>query len=543
MLHLEGRGVEKNLTTALEHLELAIQQHDPQAKRQLARLLKDNLSEVVHCYKVAAHHKQPWALLGLGKLYALGIGLTKNYAEAIKHLKEAASLNNPYALCELGKLFVLGYGQEADYEGKTHYEAAQTCFTRALKQGVPEADCELVKMHLCGCGVPQQDIEQGLSFIKAAAENSVPEALLYLGMMYRQGIGVDQNIAIAIEKFQAAAALGSTRAMFNLGQIYQNGEGVVTQDYSTALKYYHRAAVLGNKNALTNLGVMQQKGQGVAKNSTIAVEKYRAAAGLGDHTALFNLGVMYLYGNGVAQDYSTAIDCFRRAAELGYDKAWDALKTMRDQGQGDIGDYETARTYYEEVHKKLPHPDGYRNDYGDDQDSAIFLYYKAQNNDARALYNLGMLHLEGRGVEKNMTTALKHLEQAEQLDDMQAKSQLDKLLNSDDDNTQQQILAAYLEAAKKNKTWALLGLGKLYMNGTALVKQDRMKGWAYLEELVSMKGSSKLNKMDISRIKEANDLLGQIKFRGNHTSIATELSEVALEPVIENVSYLTDADL
>ncbi len=64
---------------------------------------------------------------------------------------------------------------------------------------------------------------------------------------------------------RTAADQGYANAQFNLGVMYEKGEGV-TQDYKEAVKLYRKAADQGNTDAQTNLGVMYGKGQGVTKD-------------------------------------------------------------------------------------------------------------------------------------------------------------------------------------------------------------------------------------------------------------------------------------
>ncbi len=52
---------------------------------------------------------------------------------------------------------------------------------------------------------------------------------------------------------------------YNLGQMYNNGEGVL-QNYKTAVKWYTLAAEQGHASAQYNLGVMYTNGDGVTEN-------------------------------------------------------------------------------------------------------------------------------------------------------------------------------------------------------------------------------------------------------------------------------------
>ncbi len=73
-------------------------------------------------------------------------------------------------------------------------------------------------------------------------------------------------------------------------------------DYATALKEWRPLAEQGDANAQFNLGSMYEYGDGVPQDDTEAVRWYRLAADQGYAKAQSNLGLMYEYGEGVPQD-------------------------------------------------------------------------------------------------------------------------------------------------------------------------------------------------------------------------------------------------
>ena len=81
-------------------------------------------------------------------------------------------------------------------------------------------------------------------------------------------------------------------AQYNLGLMYDNGEGV-PQDYAEAVKWYRLAAEQGHAKAQYNLGLMYDNGEGVPQDYAEAVKWYRLAAEQGDAAAQTNLGCMY----------------------------------------------------------------------------------------------------------------------------------------------------------------------------------------------------------------------------------------------------------
>ena len=78
-----------------------------------------------------------------------------------------------------------------------------------------------------------------------------------------------------------------------------------------------QAAEQGFAAAQYNLGVMYDNGQGVRQDDAQAVQWYRKAAEQGACPSQVNLGLMYEQGQGVRQDYAEAFRWYRKAAEQG----------------------------------------------------------------------------------------------------------------------------------------------------------------------------------------------------------------------------------
>ncbi len=96
-------------------------------------------------------------------------------------------------------------------------------------------------------------------------------------------------------------------------------EAYQRQDYVTALRLWRPlAAELGYAHGLAaaqyNLGLMYQDGQGVQQNYSLAVNWYWLAAAQGHGRAQNDIGYMYLNGLGVPQDYVLAHMWFNLAA-------------------------------------------------------------------------------------------------------------------------------------------------------------------------------------------------------------------------------------
>ncbi|NBV99560.1 MAG: sel1 repeat family protein [Proteobacteria bacterium] len=64
--------------------------------------------------------------------------------------------------------------------------------------------------------------------------------------------------------YEKAAEQGHLNAQFNLGLIYQEGEGFETPDYEKARYWYEKAAKQNDQLACFNLGWLYFKGLGLA---------------------------------------------------------------------------------------------------------------------------------------------------------------------------------------------------------------------------------------------------------------------------------------
>lgn len=93
------------------------------------------------------------------------------------------------------------------------------------------------------------------------------------------------------------------------------------QDYAEAAKWYRLAADQGDAQAQYNLGVMYDLGQGVPQDDAKAVKWYRLAADQGFAQAQYKLGIIYDNGKGVPRDHVVAHIWFNLAAAQGFDSA------------------------------------------------------------------------------------------------------------------------------------------------------------------------------------------------------------------------------
>jgi uncharacterized protein len=102
-------------------------------------------------------------------------------------------------------------------------------------------------------------------------------------------------------------------------------------DYATALREFRPLAEQGHAKSQFNLGWMYEKGQGVPKNDKTAMKWYKLAAKQGVAFAQFNLGWMYDQGQGVPKNHKTAVKWYRLAAEQGWRDAQYRLNKIKSR--------------------------------------------------------------------------------------------------------------------------------------------------------------------------------------------------------------------
>jgi hypothetical protein len=139
--------------------------------------------------------------------------------------------------------------------------------------------------------------------------------------------------ADAVQMLKQYAAEGNAPSQSKLGLLFQDGIGV-EQDHAEALKWYRKAADLGDIMAHNNIGFMYFAGFGVPKSLDEALKWFIKAADLGSTGAMDNIGEMYSRGLGVAQDYTEAFKWFRQAADRGHGPAQCKVASAYSAGQG-----------------------------------------------------------------------------------------------------------------------------------------------------------------------------------------------------------------
>ena len=201
-----------------EYLRVAEKSNNPLAKNTIAMFYDLGWGRpadpVKACewYEQAAQGDIPVAADALGRCLEEGIHREKNQAQAAVWYQKAADLGLHYSLCHLGALYIAGEGIEKDPD-----KGLALCQQSADQGSVPAmlllADYYLNEESL-------RNDELALHWLSSAASYQSAEAEFKLGIMLRDGRGIDKDPIVARSWFEQAANRGHVPAYFETARLY-----------------------------------------------------------------------------------------------------------------------------------------------------------------------------------------------------------------------------------------------------------------------------------------------------------------------------------
>jgi TPR repeat protein len=156
----------------------------------------------------------------------------------------------------------------------------------------------------------QQDVDRALADVREKASAGDAIAQFTLGSILYYGT---PQTAQAIEWFRKAAAQSFAPAELQLGQLYEGGFGVPSNE-TDAMLWYRRAADHESPAGQRSVGDFYLKGRAVAADPLEAVRWYRRAADGDDLRAQYLLADMHFSGERIPRDYISAYVWFTIAA-------------------------------------------------------------------------------------------------------------------------------------------------------------------------------------------------------------------------------------
>lgn len=187
------------------------------------------------------------AMVNLGQLYENGVGVRRNFTTAFEWYAKAAQAMDPAGYMRLGASYEIGLGTTVDLE-----KAFQN-YEKAASLQLPDGLYKLAEMYIHGLGVDHNQA-WGVSLLERAEKAGHLGAANDLGLISFEGLyGKPKDLEKAREMFIHAAELGSGEAMKNVGVIYREGLGVDANPIE-AMKWYFLAFEAGfNRQGLMPL--------------------------------------------------------------------------------------------------------------------------------------------------------------------------------------------------------------------------------------------------------------------------------------------------
>ncbi|MEP2785134.1 MAG: SEL1-like repeat protein [Pseudoruegeria sp.] len=222
------------------------------------------------------------------------------------------------------------------------------------------------------------EIDEGIVWLRKAAETGHNEALLGLGKIYLNGEGVTADPALAEGFLRQAAEKDEREAQLLLARLYLQGAPDFAPNLEASLTLYNTAAEAGNPQAQFALALLYGQDQFGIRDNEKSLFWLGQAADNGDVQAQFNLARNLESGFGIAQDPEAAIARYRQAAQGGH------VTAQRIMG---------AKYLLDEIPEPIPGR------------AMTLLEAAALTGDAAAQSNLGYAFATGTKATRNDVTA------------------------------------------------------------------------------------------------------------------------------------------
>lgn len=443
-----GNGISQDYLEAVKWYKKASEQGDANAQYNLGFCYEKGFGvekdekEAVNWYRKAAEQGHARAQFNLGLCYSKGQGVAKDELEMVEWYRKAAEQGNANAQCNLGFCYKSGSGVE-----KNEKEAVKW-YLKSAEQGEAVAQCNLGICYEYGQGVRKNEDEAIKWYIKAANQgNKIADRKLIgdinsiknfydlnddvrekMNWILKTQFNIDK-VRDDVEKlnwFIKVANKGYSKTQNYLGLYYE-----LKKNYKEAVKWFFLAAKEGYVESQYYLGFCYKRGLGVEKDEKEAVKWYLKSAEQGYATAQYSLGMCYDCGQGVMQNEDEAIKWYIKSAKQGYEPARQAL--IKYDGDiawlvklaeneyfeaqyklgvlYEIGKWDSWCYLGERGRKVFPKIESYHVEQS--YEKAIGWYLRAVGNGSvDALFSLGQLYEQGKGIEQSYEEAVKWYKEA-----------------------------------------------------------------------------------------------------------------------------------
>ena len=234
---------------AMDTALLQTDPQDPEAQFQLARSLlngegvQKNTSRALELMTLAANQGHAEAMGGLGYFYASGLEVTKDQKIAIEWFQKGAEAGGPKSQLNYGKMLLEAENPSKIDEGLKWLQAA-------VDRKQPDAAHILGTIYLLGQYGQPINYQKAIDCLIISAEAGNEDSQNAVGFIYSQPYLGQQNEKEAQKWFRKAASVGNLKAQSNLGTLLWSKSTSDRHVRIEALSWLLSASLQGDETAV-----------------------------------------------------------------------------------------------------------------------------------------------------------------------------------------------------------------------------------------------------------------------------------------------------
>lgn len=258
----------------------------------LRALEAGNNAKALRIWKARVEYGDVQSLIVLGQMYATGMGVQKSIETAMGyHLNACAILRK-------------------DHKSKQALEYAMPYATL----GYADAKNELARLYLAQGSIESRERANNILSGKFLSENAEANYVKGLWVLRQPKISLKDKIKARTKWWEKSAEMGYAKGQANTGYAYSNGRGV-EKSYETAVYWYKKAIAQNTGAGLYGLSDLYKNGHGVKRDDKEAARLMEKAAGFDHYKAQIDIASRYWRGRGVEKNLTTALTWYAKAKE------------------------------------------------------------------------------------------------------------------------------------------------------------------------------------------------------------------------------------
>lgn len=434
-----------NFNRAVQALQGAAERNSRAAQSILGRMLIQTTEPVKFQTGVAWLKRAtqtgdvhaPWLLAAIYQNGGPGISPDKDLT--LSYLEIAANAGHQEATHALAHFYDHPAADVSDMLSAVKW------YRQAALNGHTPSQLRLAYLYHTGLNV-RRDLKEALHFYGLAMENQNLQATFNAAQIYDFGPPEIRDIPKAVELYKSAADLGHPDSQLYFAQKVLQGQ-FPNGSFDIALDYLKRAATAGSPRAQFQYGVIQIEMAQSKAEADAGIQAIQSAVHGGIVPATIELARIHFFGHSphIPADIPKATQLYEKLALDGNKDAQALLGYIYQMGEGGIKqNFSTAASWYLKA---------------------------AQDGVVEAQYNLGMLHLNGEGLNQSQSEALRWLTKAASSGHPLAALNLGVIYNKINDSTK--AVEWFRKAAENGVNNAAYYLGIVFDESVRLQSAKR----------------------------------------------------------------------